>query len=96
MEECVRSVNQYAVDSCMPDMTFFLKLRPDQSHSRMKNRKKDRIELEAEEFHKNVYAGYEALEKEFPERIVGIDASGTIEEVHSCILIHIDQLLNRR
>lgn len=94
--ECVTDINKYAVGACMPDITFFLKLKPDQSHSRMRNRKKDRIELEAEEFHRNVYEGYEALENKFPERIIGIDASGTIEEVHECILLHIEKLLDQR
>lgn len=94
--ECVMDINQYAVGNCMPDLTFFLKLKPEHSHSRMRNRKKDRIELEAEDFHKKVYAGYESLEKEFPERIIGIDASGTIDEVHECIVMHIEQLLSNK
>lgn len=89
----VSIINEYAVGRYMPDMTFLLKLKPDAGSLRIKNRQKDRIELEAEEFHKKVYDGYEELQKKFPDRIVGIDASGSIEEIHEQITSHIERLL---
>ena len=71
-----------------------MKVRPDVSSSRMKDRELDRIEMENMEFYKRVSKGYEKLEKEFPERIIGIDADGTIEDIESVILVHMENLMN--
>jgi len=88
-------INSYAVGDYMPHKTFLLKLKPQVGNKRISGREKDRIELEAVSFHQKVYDGYEALEKEYPDRIVGIDASGTIEDIHNTIKSHIDELLCR-
>ena len=71
-----------------------MKVRPDVSSSRMKDRELDRIEMENMEFYKRVSKGYEKLEKEFPERIIGIDADGTIEDIERVILVHVENLMN--
>lgn len=91
--QSVADVNQYAVDGCMPDMTFFLKVKPDVGTDRIGNREKDRIELEQKDFHYAVYEGYEALEKADPKRIKGIDSSRSIEEVFEEISGQVDMLL---
>ena len=44
--ECVRIINGYAIDGCMPDLTFLLKVKPDVGGTRIGSREKDRIELE--------------------------------------------------
>lgn len=92
--DSISIINSYAVGEYMPHKTFLLKLKPQAGSLRMAGREKDRIELEATSFHQKVYDGYEALEKEYPDRIVGIDASGTIEEIADEIKKHIDELLN--
>lgn len=91
--ECVSEINRHAVDACMPDLTFLLKIDPRIGSSRMKHRKKDRIEMETGAFHQAVYEGYEHLEKMFPDRIIGIDASGSITEIEKQILQHVEKLL---
>lgn len=93
--DSVSIINSYAVGEYMPHKTFLLKLKPQAGSKRISGREKDRIELEAVSFHQKVYDGYEALEREFPDRIVGIDASGTIEEIADEIKKHIDRLLNQ-
>lgn len=93
--QSVASVNEYAIDGCMPDMTFFLKVKPDVGTDRIENREKDRIELEQKDFHYDVYKGYEALEKACSERIKGIDASRSIEEVFKEISKCVDMLLQK-
>ena len=50
--------------------------------------------MENMEFYKRVSKGYEKLEKEFPERIIGIDADGTIEDIERVILVHMENLMN--
>lgn len=94
--ECVNAINAYAVQDCMPDITFLLKVKPQIGSERIKHREKDRIELEASEFHQAVFDGYERLEAAFPERIVGIDAARSIGEIQQEIVMHVDRLTGQR
>lgn len=91
--ECVGIINQYAVAGYMPDMTFLMKAAPDIGNDRIKNRQKDRIEMENSDFHTRVYMGYEELEKLFPDRIIGIDATQSINDIEQSIIRHIRILI---
>ena len=91
--ECVRIINGYAIDGCMPDLTFLLKVKPDVGGTRIGSREKDRIELEDKSFHEAVYQGYESLQEEFSERIVGIDAARSVDEIFVEIKEYMDRLL---
>ncbi|MBE6031368.1 MAG: dTMP kinase [Clostridiales bacterium] len=93
--DCVRIINEYAVRGCMPDITFLMKMDPGVGKSRIKEEDADRLEREKLEFHQKVYAGYEEIEKIY-DRIVGIDATGTIEEISVQIRSHIDRVLNEK
>lgn len=93
--DSVAVINAYAVNNCMPDVTFLMKLNPEIGKSRIRTSDQDRIEMEKLEFHNKVFAGYEALELEFPDRIVGIDATRNIEEISDEILSHVERLLVR-
>ena len=79
--DAVGVINTYAVDGCMPDLTILLRLDPEKGSSRIADREHDRIEQAPDAFHRKVYEGYLELEKNYPDRIVGIDASGTIDEI---------------
>lgn len=94
--EAVRIINQYAVSECMPDLTFLMKLAPRVGSSRIEGRKKDRIELEEDAFHQAVHQGYEELARLYADRIIGIDASASIEAVEAEINRHMEELLQRR
>ncbi len=91
--DSVDIINRYAVNGCMPDITFLMKVRPDVSSSRINKRELDRIEMENAEFYKRVYSGYEKLEREFPGRIIGIDAAGSIKDIENTIISHIKRLI---
>ncbi len=93
--DCVAVINAYAVNNCMPDVTFLMKLSPEVGKSRISTAEQDRIEMEKLEFHNKVFAGYETLELEFPDRIVGIDATRNIEEISDEIITHVERLLAR-
>ena len=93
--DSVAVINAYAVNNCMPDVTFLMKLNPEIGKSRIKSSDQDRIEMEKIDFHNRVFAGYEALETEYPDRIVGIDASRNIEEISDDIISHVERLFNR-
>ncbi len=91
--DSVDIINRYAVNGCMPDITFLMKVRPDVSSSRINKRELDRIEMENAEFYKRVYSGYEKLERAFPGRIIGIDAAGSIKDIENTIISHIKRLI---
>lgn len=93
--DSVKSINAFAVGDCMPDLTILLKVNPQVGSSRIGNRERDRIELASSDFHKKVYEGYLQLEKLYPERIVGIDAADTIENISGIISERIAGLLER-
>ena len=82
MEE-VYSINLFAIDGMLPDLTFFLDLPPEEGLARIRKnetREVNRLDLEKENFHKKVYEGYKILLENYPERIVRIDARKTVEE----------------
>ena len=89
----ISEVNRLAVAGCMPDVTFLLKLKPGIGGDRIKNRPKDRIELEAFEFHNAVYKGYEQLENDYPDRIISIDATRSIDEIEQEIREHVKRIV---
>lgn len=93
--DSVNTINAFAVGDCMPDLTILLKVNPQVGSSRIGNRERDRIELASSDFHKKVYEGYLQLEKLYPERIVGIDAADTIENISGIISERIAGLLER-
>ena len=93
--DSVAIINAYAVNNCIPDVTFFMKLNPEVGKSRIDSSSRDRIEMEKIDFHNRVFEGYEALELEYPDRIVGIDATRNIEELSEEIIMHLEGLLNR-
>lgn len=91
--DSVAVINAYAVNNCMPDVTFLMKLNPEIGKSRIASDAQDRIEMEKIDFHNRVFAGYEALELEYPDRIVGIDATRDIESISSEITANLERLL---
>ena len=93
--DSVKTINAFAVGDCMPDLTILLKVNTQVGSSRIGNRERDRIELASSDFHKKVYEGYLQLEKLYPERIVGIDAADTIENISGIISERIAGLLER-
>lgn len=82
--DAVYSINAFAIDDTMPDITFFLDVRPEIALKRIAQNRDEseinRLDLEKLEFHNKVYDAYLLLLKKFPERIVRIDASRTIDE----------------
>ncbi len=89
----VAVINQFATNGVGPDVTFLMRLAPSEGKNRIQGREYDRMELEKLDFHERVYEGYKLLEKDNPNRIIGIDASGTIEAIHEVIVTRMEELL---
>lgn len=82
----VATINSFAVNGCLPDLTLYLDLDTRLGLQRVAARGNgtlDRMERERVEFFESVRAGYLALAEREPERIVVLDASGTVDEVAS-------------
>ena len=92
--EAVAIINSYAVAGCMPDVTFLMKLDPAIGKNRIRADQRDRLESEKEAFHDEVYRGYLKLEEENPDRIFGIDASRSIDDIKNDIYSKLEEVLN--
>jgi dTMP kinase len=80
----VYTVNKFAIDDLMPDLTLYLDLDPQVGLNRIaknKGREINRLDLEEINFHVNVREGYEEVLKMFPERMVRINANQEIDKV---------------
>ncbi len=93
----VKDMNKYAVNGLEPDMTFFLRLKPEDGIKRKKNQKElDRMESENEKFHQMVYGGYMQLARRNKKRIKVIDALKSVEDIHSEIIENIEKLFSEK
>ncbi len=90
--DCVRVINEYAVRGCMPDMTFLMKMDPKVGKERISESEQDRLEQEKLDFHRRVFDGYIEMEERF-DRIIGIDAERSIDEISADIISHIERII---
>ncbi|WP_289108100.1 dTMP kinase [uncultured Dubosiella sp.] len=92
--EEVERLNRFAIDDFMPDRTIFLAIDNETAMARMGRRgEKNRLDREDDAFHQRVREGYEKLVLRDPERIVKIDASGSIEEVTDAAMKVIESVI---
>ncbi len=88
--EAVMKINEFAIEGCFPDKTIYLDLSPEEGLKRIENRRaKDRLDQEALSFHQQVARGYKQIAALYPQRIVSIDASQSVEKVidEACAVI---------
>ncbi|HJE19373.1 dTMP kinase [Aliicoccus persicus] len=92
------SINEFAIQDVMPDLTIYLKLDPEDGLERILSNKRDSNRLDNENitFHKNVVLGYNELSDNFPNRIKTVDASQSKEKVLEDTLAIIDNYLIER
>ncbi len=91
----VLKINQFAIESYMPDATFFLRVSLETGMQRVNARGNlDRMDLEANDFHCRVSEGYEKVREMFAERMIVIDAEADIETVFRETLVKCEELIN--
>ncbi len=91
----VLKINQFAIESHMPDATFFLSVSLDTGMQRVNARGNlDRMDLEANDFHHRVAEGYEKVKEMFAERMIEIDAEADMETVFQATLDKCEELIN--
>ena len=71
----------------MPDYTVFLNISSEEAFKRKGGADKDdRLELSGSDFHKKVYQGYLECVKQYPNRFLVIDCSGSKYQTHQKIV----------
>jgi dTMP kinase len=94
MEE-VYQLNRFATEDFLPDLTLYLDIEPEEGLKRLhgaNDREVNRLDLETYEFHEKVRQGYKLLLKQYPQRIVEIDASGSVTDVFDAVKKIVDKL----
>lgn len=92
----VFSINQFAIQECMPDLTLFFNISPKKGLQRIssnKNRERNRLDLEKMHFHEKVYEAYHLLVEKFPERIKVINADQPLERVEEDAITKVTRYL---
>ncbi len=85
--EFISGINVFAMENCMPDLTLFFDVSPDEAFARKGGADKDdRMEQSGIGFHRKVYKGYLAVAELFKERIVKIDATRTVDEIFADVV----------
>ncbi|TSB45089.1 dTMP kinase [Alkalicoccobacillus porphyridii] len=80
----VLSINAFAIEGHMPDLTIYFEVDPEIGLSRIQTdniRELNRLDQEKLDFHYAVREGYEQVKRRYPERIQTIDANQSIEKV---------------
>ena len=73
--DMIKNLNKIASDGVEPDLTFYLKINPEQAFKRKMKNELDAIELSGLDFHKKVADGFDQIAKEEKHRYVVVDAT---------------------
>lgn len=82
--EEIYSVNKFAIDEYMPNLTLYFDVAPAVGLARIEKdsgREVNRLDVESLKFHEAVRTGYQLLVAQYPQRIRVIDAEKDIETV---------------
>ena len=83
--EWLIELNNYATFTLLPDITFFVDIRPEEA-LRRQDSNKDRIEGEGIEFQTRVRKTYQILAEKFNDRYVIIDGYAEKGDIHKKVL----------
>lgn len=84
--EWIEHLNTMATHGLSPDLTFWLDIPPELGFTRKDSQVLDRLELSGIDFHRRIHAGFVALQKAHPTRIVAIDGAQAPDAVFDQIL----------
>lgn len=82
----------------VPHLTFYLRIDVDTSEKRqkMRNAPKDYFESKGIEFYKKLVVGYDLMHELFPNRILKINAEGSLDDVTKSILSTVENMINNK
>jgi dTMP kinase len=80
----VERLNAFAIDDCIPDVTFVLDIDADSAKLRMQGpRRPDRMEQESAEFYERVREGYREVAANEPNRVILINGARSADEIEN-------------
>lgn len=101
-EKVIQEVNHLATGGLTPDRTYLIDLSPEEGRARMGTRRQsefgpdlDRIEQKELNYHRQVRQGFHQLAKQH-DRILLIDGSQNMEQIHEVIIKDITTWLEAR
>lgn len=80
----VYAINSFAIEHCMPKLTFYFDIEPEKGLARIaknKDREINRLDKEHLDFHYKVREGYQKVATMFPDRICMINADQSFFDV---------------
>ena len=94
----VYSINKFAIDEFMPDLTIYLDIDEKKGLKRIESRaSKDRLDKESVKFHHEVVKGYKQVIKKYKNRIRIVNADQELEKVvDDCMKIICKYLYDKR
>lgn len=93
--EAIWKINEFAIESHMPDITLLLDVDVQTAMSRMADRQgKDRLDQESMDFHHKVHDAFERIASMYPQRIKKIDATQSIDRVVKTMRDKLDEVLH--
>lgn len=95
----VFSINRFAIEDVMPDLTVYFDVPVEVGLKRIQEnngREVNRLDLEELDFHRKVREGFKLLKEKFPDRIHEIDANKEVNEVFQLAKEKIENILQDR
>lgn len=92
----VYEMNLFATENILPQRTIFFDIQPELGMQRIamnKDREVNRLDMEKMDFHHKVYQGYLQICNKYPQRIVKVDASQSVENVFNQVIGKIREVL---
>lgn len=91
----VRELSLWATERLMPDLTVLLDVPANVAKARQleDDRRFDRLEAEAEDFHQRVRESYLTLAKAEPGRFLVLDGTASVESIHEAITKRVSDLV---
>ncbi|MCF7885390.1 MAG: dTMP kinase [Candidatus Marinimicrobia bacterium] len=90
----INSLNKFATDELVPDLTFFLDISLNEREKRIGNNKLDRLESEQNNFHQKVREGFLKINKKNRNRFVKLNGKDGIEIISKKIWNNIERKIN--
>jgi dTMP kinase len=92
--QIVDSMNKFATNNTIPDLSFYLYISYNVSLDRNINKNYDRMESSGEEFFKNIIKGFDQIAINNPKRFHKIDGTLPAMEIHQKIVEIIETKLS--
>src|SRR5699024_1660997 len=96
--DSIFTINKFAIETNMPDLTIYLRLDPKIGLLRKKdnNVEHNRLDNEEIDFHERVVMGYNKLSEKYPDRIKTVNANQDVEAVLNDTIHIIEQFIKSR